>query len=41
MYKDVEEKIAASKGETWSQKWITGLPIGFKLGNGVVIGGEA
>lgn len=41
MYKDIEEKIAASKGETWGQKWLTGLPVGLKLSNGVVVGAEA
>jgi salicylate hydroxylase len=41
MYKDVEEKIALQKGVPFSQKFLTGLPIGMKLSNGVVIGEEA
>ncbi|KAI1840972.1 hypothetical protein JX265_010444 [Neoarthrinium moseri] len=38
MYKDVEEKIAAQKGQPWTEKFITGLPIGLQLSNGVTIG---
>lgn len=38
MYKDIEEKIAKRDGKPFNEKFITGLPIGFKLSNGVTIG---
>ncbi|KAH8645468.1 salicylate hydroxylase [Xylariales sp. PMI_506] len=38
MYKDVEEKIAARDGVPFAQKYQTGLPIGLKLSNGLIVG---
>lgn len=38
MYKDVEEKIAQRDGKSYTQKFITGLPVGLKLSNGVTVG---
>lgn len=38
MYKDIEEKLAKKRKETYSDKYIGGLPIGLQLPNGVVIG---
>lgn len=38
MYRDVEEKIAKRDGQPFNQKFITGLPIGLKLSNGVTVG---
>lgn len=38
MYGDVEEKLAAKRGETYTGKFICGLPIGLELPNGVTIG---
>ncbi|KAM0814264.1 putative Salicylate hydroxylase [Seiridium cardinale] len=38
MYKDVEEKIAKRDGVVFNQKFVTGLPVGLKLSNGVTVG---
>lgn len=38
MYQDIEEKLAARRGEKYQGKWMDGLPIGLELPNGVVIG---
>lgn len=38
MYKDIEEKIAKRDAKPFNQKYITGLPVGFKLSNGVTVG---
>lgn len=38
MYKDIEEKLAAKRGNTYTGKFICGLPMGLKLPNGITIG---
>ncbi|EXJ55323.1 salicylate hydroxylase [Cladophialophora yegresii CBS 114405] len=38
MYKDIEQKLAARRGEAFNEKFLNGLPIGLELPNGVVIG---
>ncbi|KAK0387689.1 hypothetical protein NLU13_3934 [Sarocladium strictum] len=38
MYKDIEEKLATKAGVKYEDKFISGLPIGLELPNGVVIG---
>lgn len=38
MYKDIEQKIAESKGVEYKDKYIKGLPFGLELGNGIVVG---
>ncbi|KIW12522.1 hypothetical protein PV08_09799 [Exophiala spinifera] len=38
MYHDIEQKLAAVRGEKYEGKWLDGLPIGLELPNGVVIG---
>ncbi|KYK54102.1 hypothetical protein DCS_06058 [Drechmeria coniospora] len=38
MHKDVEEQLAARRGEVFAQKFIRGLPIGLELPSGVIIG---
>lgn len=38
MYRDVEEKLAAEQGRTYTGKFVCGLPVGLKLPNGVTIG---
>lgn len=40
MYKDIDEKLAAKKGVPYTDKYISGLPIGLELPSGVVIGQE-
>lgn len=41
MYRDIEEKLAATKGSSYADKFICGLPIGLELPNGIVIGASA
>lgn len=41
MYRDIEEKMAASKQVKYADKFICGLPVGLKLPNGIVIGASA
>ncbi|KAJ5611346.1 hypothetical protein N7510_008065 [Penicillium lagena] len=41
MYKDVEEKLAATLGSPYTDKFICGLPIGLELPNGIIIGASA
>lgn len=41
MYRDIEEKLAATKGSAYAGKFICGLPIGLELPNGIVIGASA
>ena len=38
MYADIEEKLAAKRSETYTNKFICGLPIGLQLPNGIIIG---
>lgn len=38
MYGDIEEKLAAKRGDIYTGKFICGLPIGLKLPNGITIG---
>ncbi|KAJ5762570.1 uncharacterized protein N7511_005952 [Penicillium nucicola] len=38
MYRDIEEKLAAKRGTTYTDKFISGLPIGLELPNGITIG---
>ncbi|KAJ5488424.1 Monooxygenase FAD-binding [Penicillium expansum] len=39
MHKDIEEKLAAKRGTTYTEKFLCGLPIGLELPNGITIGG--
>lgn len=38
MYRDVEEKLAARRGDSYTGGFICGLPIGLELPNGIIIG---
>lgn len=38
MYKDIEERLAVSRGVPYREKFKFGLPLGMELPNGVVIG---
>lgn len=38
MYKDIEEKLDAKRGQTYTDKFSCGLPLGMKLPNGVTVG---
>ncbi|KAH8170067.1 FAD binding domain-containing protein [Sarocladium implicatum] len=38
MVKDIEEKLAATQGVQYTDKFICGLPIGLELPNGVIVG---
>ncbi|KAJ5297331.1 hypothetical protein PENANT_c005G05816 [Penicillium antarcticum] len=38
MYRDIEEKLAAKRGTRYADKFISGLPIGLELPNGITIG---
>ncbi|KAI2673629.1 hypothetical protein CBS147317_7626 [Penicillium roqueforti] len=38
MYRDIEEKLAAKRGTTYTDKFLCGLPIGLELPNGITIG---
>lgn len=38
MYRDVEEKLAAKRGDSYTGKFICGLPIGLELPSGITIG---
>jgi salicylate hydroxylase len=38
MYKDIEQALAEHRGQSYTDKFIHGLPIGLELPNGVVIG---
>ncbi|OBT78248.1 hypothetical protein VF21_02986 [Pseudogymnoascus sp. 05NY08] len=38
MYKDIEEKLAQVQGQTFTEKFLCGLPIGLELPNGIIIG---
>lgn len=38
MYKDIEEKLAAKRNVSFTEKFIGGLPLGMKLTNGVTVG---
>lgn len=38
MYGDIEEKLAAKRGNAYTGKFICGLPIGLELPNGITIG---
>ncbi|KAK7979101.1 hypothetical protein LTR80_002228 [Exophiala xenobiotica] len=38
MYRDIEQKLAARRGETYKDKFLDGLPIGLELLNGLVVG---
>lgn len=38
MFQDAREKIAKRRNETYSEKYLSGLPIGLKLPNGITIG---
>jgi len=38
MYKDIEEKLATKSGLQYQEKYISGLPIGLELPNGVIVG---
>ncbi|KAJ6164650.1 hypothetical protein N7470_003322 [Penicillium chermesinum] len=38
MYKDVEEKLAAKRGISYTDKYICGLPVGLELPSGITIG---
>lgn len=40
MYKDIDEKLAAKRGQLYTDKFINGLPIGLELPNGITIGTE-
>lgn len=40
MYKDIDEKVAAKRGQAYVDKFICGLPVGLQLPNGVTIGAE-
>ncbi|KAJ5469179.1 hypothetical protein N7475_006931 [Penicillium sp. IBT 31633x] len=39
MYKDIEEKLAAKRETTYTDRFLCGLPIGLELPNGITIGG--
>ncbi|KAJ5128105.1 hypothetical protein N7448_008884 [Penicillium atrosanguineum] len=41
MYRDVEEKLAAKRGDQFASKFICGLPIGLELPSGIIIGASA
>jgi salicylate hydroxylase len=38
MYKDIEQALAEYRGQSYTGKFLHGLPIGLELPNGVVIG---
>ncbi|GLB02317.1 hypothetical protein AtubIFM57258_003662 [Aspergillus tubingensis] len=38
MHRDIEEVVAMRRGLPHTDKFIRGLPVGLKLGNGVVVG---
>ncbi|KAF4761830.1 hypothetical protein N7455_003590 [Penicillium solitum] len=38
MYRDIEEKLAAKRGTTYTGKFLCGLPVGLELPNGITIG---
>lgn len=38
MYKDIEEHLAARRGVPFEAKYVSGLPLGLELPNGVVVG---
>lgn len=38
MYRDVEEKLAVKRGDSYTGGFICGLPIGLELPNGITIG---
>ncbi|OJJ77628.1 hypothetical protein ASPBRDRAFT_36851 [Aspergillus brasiliensis CBS 101740] len=40
MHRDIEEVIATRRGLPYTGKFIRGLPVGLKLGNGTVVGEE-
>lgn len=41
MYGDVEEKLAAKRGDQYNGKFICGLPIGLELPSGITVGVSA
>jgi salicylate hydroxylase len=41
MYRDIEEKLAAKRGDQFAGKYICGLPIGLELPSGIIIGASA
>ncbi|KAJ5894869.1 hypothetical protein N7495_006560 [Penicillium taxi] len=41
MYRDVEEKLAAKRGNQYNAQFLCGLPIGLKLPSGIIIGAAA
>jgi len=41
MYRDVEEKLAAKRGDLYTGEFICGLPIGLELPSGITIGESA
>lgn len=38
MHRDIEEKLAAKRGTTYTDKFLCGLPVGLELPNGMTIG---
>ncbi|KAF4121920.1 salicylate hydroxylase, partial [Geosmithia morbida] len=40
LYKDIEQRLCTKNGVPYRDKYMTGLPIGLKLPNGIIIGAE-
>jgi salicylate hydroxylase len=38
MYKDIEEKLAEIRHESYTDNYIKGLPVGLQMSNGVIVG---
>jgi salicylate hydroxylase len=38
MYKDIDQAFAEKRGVPYTDGYIKGLPVGFKLSNGVTVG---
>lgn len=38
MYRDIEEKLATKRNLPFTEKFLSGLPLGMKLMNGVTVG---
>lgn len=40
MYKDIDQAFAERRGQTYTDTYIKGLPVGLKMSNGITVGGE-
>ncbi|KAJ5783263.1 hypothetical protein N7457_005037 [Penicillium paradoxum] len=41
LYEDINEKLAAKRGSTYTDQFLCGLPIGLELPNGITVGASA